>query len=168
MVDGTFMLNCRIASVASAALRWLLGGSFVWAGAIKLADPKSFARTVDAFGLVPETLLIPLAFILPMTEILIGIAVWRRWRGGLPAMAGLLAAFLAVLGYAIGQNLDVDCGCFSVSEQATHTSIKTAFARDLAMLGGIACLGLLTRAGRSSETSSRPGAVRSLPEREDS
>lgn len=161
-------MNHRIETVVSTVLRWLLGGSFVWAGAVKLAAPKSFARAIDAFGLVPEGLLIPLAFILPVTEILIGIAVWRRWRGGLPAMAGLLVVFLGVLGYAIGQNLDVDCGCFSVSEQATHTSIKTAFARDLAMLGGIACLGLLTRAGRNPKKSSRPGVALSLPEREDS
>ena len=127
------------------SLRWLLAGAFLWAGAVKLANPKAFARSLDGFGLVPEPLLPVVAIALPLMELLVGMAVLRRWRGGLPAMAGLLLLFMAVLGMAIGQQLDVDCGCFSVAEQRQNTSAKTAFVRDLLMLAGVILLGLMTR-----------------------
>lgn len=132
-------------TIATTTLRWLLSGLFLWAGAIKLFNPKAFARSIDAFGLVPDTLLAPVAILLPIAEILVGMAVLRRWRGGLPAMTALLLLFMAVLGFAIGQNLDVDCGCFSLAEQQVHTSVKTAFVRDVLMLAGITVLGVISR-----------------------
>ncbi len=44
--------------------------------------------------------------------------------------------FIVVLWYGILNNLDIDCGCFSIDEQKTHDSLKEAFHRDWAMLGG--------------------------------
>lgn len=131
--------------LSAALLRWTLGGLFVWAGVVKLSNPKAFARSVDAFGLAPEPLLPVVAILLPLGEILVGLAVLRRWRGGLPAMAALLGVFILVLGFALGQGLDVDCGCFSVSEQREHTSVRAALLRDLVMLAGVVSLGLLSR-----------------------
>ena len=64
-------------------------------------------------------------------------------------MTALLLTFMAVLGFAISQNLDVDCGCFSVAEQREHTSVKAAMVRDLLMLAGAVCLGMLTRRARA-------------------
>jgi hypothetical protein len=142
--DRRSSLRHRPLIMISSALRWLLAGLFLWAGAIKLADPKSFARSIDAYGLIPDALLVPAAILLPIAEMLIGFAVLRRWRGGLPAMASLLVLFLAVLGYAIGQQLDVDCGCFSVTERQSHTSVEAAFVRDLLMLAAVAALGFLS------------------------
>jgi uncharacterized membrane protein YphA (DoxX/SURF4 family) len=148
--QGRNSLENRGQIIAATTLRWLLGGSFLWAGTIKLSNPRAFAQSIDAFNLVPETLLPPLAILLPLVEVFIGLAVLRRWRGGLPAMTALLFLFLGVLAFAIGQNLDVDCGCFSVAEQQEHTSVKAAFVRDLLMLAGVAALGLLTRRPDSS------------------
>jgi uncharacterized membrane protein YphA (DoxX/SURF4 family) len=148
---------------AAFILRWLLGGAFLWAGAVKLTDPKAFARALDAFGLVPEPLLPPVAVLLPLLELLVGLAVLRRWRGGLPAMAGLLLLFMAVLGYAIGQRLDVDCGCFSLAEQRQHTSVQAAFVRDLLMLAGVVALGLLGR----WQSPLNQGALAPIQEREE-
>mgnify|MGYP002153768423 CR=1 FL=1 len=137
------------------ALRWLLGGLFIWAGAVKLADPKAFARSIDAFGLVPEVLLPPVAVALPVLELLVGVAVVRRWRGGLAGMAALLLLFIGVLGYAMGQQLDVDCGCFSVAEQQGHTSVRTAFWRDLLMLAALMAVAFVDRRIKSVN----PGAL---------
>jgi uncharacterized membrane protein YphA (DoxX/SURF4 family) len=142
-------LDQRTNHIFTLLLRWTLGGMFLWAGVIKLANPKAFARSIDAFGLVPEAFLPPVAILLPITEIFVGLAVLRRWRFGLPAMAALLLVFMAVLGFAISQNLDVDCGCFSVAEQREHTSVKAALVRDLLMLAGVICLGKLARRTRA-------------------
>lgn len=149
-------MKSKLRVVVTTTLRWLLGGLFLWAGAVKLSNPKAFARSVDAFGLVPEMLLPPVAIVLPIVEILVGLAVLRRWRAGLPAMAALLSLFIAVLGFAMGQNLDVDCGCFSVAEQREHTSVKTAIVRDLLMLAGVFCLGLMTPRPNSSSQQAAP------------
>lgn len=154
--EGGGIVKSKIHVVVTTTLRWLLGGLFLWAGLVKLSDPKAFARSIDAFGLVPETLLPPVAIFLPIAEILIGLAVLRRWRAGLPAMAGLLVLFIVVLGFAIGQNLEVDCGCFSVAEQREHTSVKTALVRDLLMLAGVFCLGLMTSRSKSSKQQAAP------------
>lgn len=140
-------------TIATTTLRWLLSGLFLWAGAIKLSNPKAFARSLDAFGLVPDMFLAPVAILLPIAEILVGIAVLRRWRGGLPAMTALLLLFMAVLGFAVGQNLDVDCGCFSVAEQQVQTSAKAAFVRDILMLTGVAMLGVMSRRSGQKITS---------------
>jgi hypothetical protein len=97
-----------------------------------------------------------MAILLPSVEFLIGLAVLRRWRGGLPAMAALLLLFMAVLGFAMGQHLEVDCGCFSVAEQREHTSVKAAFVRDLLMLAGVFCLGLTKSRPNSSNQGASP------------
>jgi uncharacterized membrane protein YphA (DoxX/SURF4 family) len=146
MSNHLFAKRSSVVTCIGIALRWVLGGLFIWAGTVKLAAPRTFARSIDAFDLIPEPLLVPVALLLPLVEIIVGLAVWRGWRRGLPAMAGLLVMFMAILGYAIGQDLDVDCGCFSLADAASHTTLKTAFLRDLAMLVGVAGLGLITRA----------------------
>jgi hypothetical protein len=129
--------------ITEMSLRWLLGALFVWAGVVKLANPKAFARAIDAYGLLPEVLLPGVALLLPLAEIAVGVAAVRRWRGGLAGMAALLFLFLAVLAYAMGQQLDVDCGCFSLAERHGQTSVRTAFGRDLLMLVGVALAGWL-------------------------
>ena len=47
---------------------------------------------------------------------------------------GLLTLFLIALGYAILQNLHVDCGCFSAKEIPTPGALKLAFGRDLGLM----------------------------------
>lgn len=160
-------MPATVVKLSGITLRWVLSGLFIWAGAVKLSAPRTFAHTIDAFDLIPEALLPPVALLLPVLEIVIGLAVLRRWRGGLPAMAGLLFMFMAVLGYGIGQNLDVDCGCFSLAEVQTQTSLKTAFLRDLIMLAGVAGLGLITRAtDRTLHSTTRGTTPPTLPREE--
>lgn len=134
-------MNRPITNGLTLLLSWALGGLFVWAGLVKFSAPKAFSRSIDGFGLVPEPLLPTVAIGLPLLEVLVGLAVIRRWRFGLPAMTTLLILFIAVLGLAVWQNLDVDCGCFSVAEQRAHTSTRTALWRDVLLLAGVALLG---------------------------
>jgi len=118
-------------------LRYLLALLFLWAGVNKLLDPKSFARSIDAFGLVPESMLVVTALGLPMLEIVIALAVALRWRCGLPLMAVILLFFVGVLWYGVLQGLDIDCGCFSLAEQSSHTTLRQAFWRDWLMIAAV-------------------------------
>ncbi len=117
-------------------MRVLLAGVFVWAGAVKLSDPRAFARTLSKWDIVPDPLLAPVAIGLPAFELLAGLGLAFNVRGSLTAISGMLLMFLALLGYGISRNLDVDCGCFSsVEDIAALNSLESAFYRDLWMLG---------------------------------
>jgi uncharacterized membrane protein YphA (DoxX/SURF4 family) len=114
--------------------RLVIGLLFIWAGAAKLVDPKVFARNLSQYGLVPEPLLIPTAVGLPLLEVLAGLGLVFDVGMSLWIIAGLLIAFLMVLGYGIVNNLDVDCGCFSASELAARGALEAAFYRDVGLL----------------------------------
>jgi len=114
--------------------RLVIGLLFIWAGGVKLVEPKVFARNLSQYGLVPEPLLIPTAIGLPLVEVLAGIGLILDVGLSLWIIAGLLIAFLMILGYGLVNNLDVDCGCFSTSELAARGALEAAFFRDVALL----------------------------------
>ena len=60
----------------------------------------------------------------------------RPW--GLHLITGLLALFVLILGYGIVGDLDVDCGCFGAAELDKRASLRTAFIRDLILVGVVA------------------------------
>jgi uncharacterized membrane protein YphA (DoxX/SURF4 family) len=116
-------------------LRLGLACIFIYAGFIKLLDPRAFAHAIAQYDLVPETLLPLVAVGLPALELLAGAGLIFEVRGSLTLIALLLLIFLVTLGYAIWQNLDIDCGCFTTDELAAQDGVITAFRRDLIMIG---------------------------------
>jgi uncharacterized membrane protein YphA (DoxX/SURF4 family) len=122
--------------------RWVLGGIFIYAGSTKLLEPKTFTVLIEAFGIVPEGLLIPVGIALPALEVAAGIGLLFDIKGSLAVIAGLLGLFIAMLGYGIWIGLDVDCGCFGPQDpeaKAFH-SLKISLYRDMIMLAGVAYL----------------------------
>ena len=124
------------------ASRWLyrgiriaLAALFIYGGAVKLMDPHAFARTLSAYNLVPDPLLPVVAIGLPAAELLAGLALVFDVRGSLATITAFFVLFLAVLGYGILQNLDVDCGCFGSEELNKQEGLRIAFYRDLALAG---------------------------------
>ncbi|HOG16244.1 MAG: Methylamine utilization protein MauE [Syntrophaceae bacterium PtaU1.Bin231] len=107
---------------------------FLYGGIVKLIDPKAFARILSAYGLVPEPLLPVVAIGLPALEALAGLALLFDIRGGLAIITGLLGLFVAVLGYGILKDLDVDCGCFGAADLSRQDALRQAFYRDLALI----------------------------------
>jgi uncharacterized membrane protein YphA (DoxX/SURF4 family) len=116
-------------------LRLGLACIFMYAGFIKLLDPRAFAHAIAQYDLIPETLLPLVAVGLPALELLAGVGLSFEVRGSLTLIAILLLIFLVILGYAVWHNLDIDCGCFTVEDLAGQEGIKTAFRRDLIMIG---------------------------------
>ncbi|MBU0544077.1 MAG: DoxX family membrane protein [Proteobacteria bacterium] len=116
--------------------RWGLGGIFIYAGCIKLLEPETFAVLIDAYGIIPENLLMPVAVALPALELAAGIGLLFDIKGSLSMISGLLGLFIAILGYGIWLGLDVDCGCFGPEEpeaKAFH-GLRMTLYRDLVML----------------------------------
>jgi putative oxidoreductase len=99
--------------------RLIIGAVFVYAAYAKLRGPwLQFAVSINAYGILPENALEPVARTLPWAEMALGIAIlsgiWLRWF----ALTGslLLGFFFAMMvrSYAIG--LKIDCGCFGPGE----------------------------------------------------
>jgi putative oxidoreductase len=127
------------------ALRVGLGGLFVFAGIMKLADPVAFAIEIGNYrmgaGFAPY-----LAVILPYIEIALGAAViflpldWRR--GAALALAGLTAVFTVAVAQAVGRGINVDCGCFGgASGPVTWLTV----GRDVALVAAAAAILALDR-----------------------
>jgi uncharacterized membrane protein YphA (DoxX/SURF4 family) len=116
-------------------LRLALAGIFIYAGFIKLLDPRAFAHAIAQYDLIPDGLLPIVAVGLPSLELLAGLGLILEVRGSLSVIAVLLLIFLVILGYAVWQNLDIDCGCFTADELDAQHSVTVAFWRDLMMIG---------------------------------
>lgn len=113
---------------------------FIYAGSVKLIDPKAFARTISHFGLVPEPLLPVIAIGLPALEVIAGLALVFDLGVGLYGVSGLLLLFVCVLGYGVLNDMNVDCGCFGPEEIAEKRSLVHALYRDLLFAGMVAFL----------------------------
>ena len=119
-------------------IRWILGGVFIYAGSIKLMEPEVFAVLIEAYGIVPESLLMPLAVVLSILEVAAGFGLVFDMEGSLSVITGLLMLFIVILSYGIRMELDVDCGCFGPEDpeaKAFH-GLRLSFYRDLIMLSG--------------------------------
>jgi putative oxidoreductase len=126
----------------------LLGGLFVYAGAIKIADPMHFAIDIDNYKMLPWAVSVRLAFYLPWLEIFCGLAVISRvlYRGGLSILTALIAVFITASIIAKGRGLDISCGCFG--EASKYLSFTWHLALDFILL---ALAFLLFRHDRGSQ-----------------
>jgi len=115
-------------------LRLGLGLVFIYAGAVKLMEPRAFALVLSQYGLVPSALLAPVALGLPALEVLAGLGLCLDLRGSLGIITGMLLVFMVVLWFGVLRGLEIDCGCFSAEEQAGHEGLRAALRRDFYML----------------------------------
>jgi uncharacterized membrane protein YphA (DoxX/SURF4 family) len=115
-------------------LRAVIGGVFIYSGTIKVLDVRGFARMVSQYNLVPDHLLAPVAYGLPVVEVLAGIGLLFEIPGALTAISGMLIMFIGILWYGILKDLDIDCGCFSIEELRGQDSLKKALYRDIVMV----------------------------------
>ena len=122
--------------------RWGLAVLFIFSGLTKLAEPAQFAVLIDAYGILPEVLVMPLALLLPVVEVIAGSCLIFNVRGSLMTITLLMVLFLAVLGYGIWMGLDVDCGCFGPEDpeaKAFH-GLRQVFYRDMVIMAVVAIL----------------------------
>jgi putative oxidoreductase len=95
-------------------LRLLVGGAFVFAGALKIADPAKFALDIANYRLMPHELINLTAILLPWIEVAAGLFVLAGiWlRAAALVIIGLTVVFFAVIVSALARRLNIECGCF--------------------------------------------------------
>ena len=125
----------------------IVGGVFIYAGAIKALDPVRFASDIDNYKILPWVISVRLAFYLPWLEILCGFALILRrlYLGGLSILTALVAVFLVATIAAKARGLDITCGCFGHTSQ--HWSFPLHLAIDLAILAALLALYFRVRSG---------------------
>ncbi|HVF73360.1 MAG TPA: MauE/DoxX family redox-associated membrane protein [Chthoniobacterales bacterium] len=118
----------------------LIGGLFVYAGAVKVIDPVEFARDIDNYKMLPWQLSVGLALYLPWLEILCGLGLITSvlFRGSVLIITALMSLFIVVTIISKARGLDITCGCFG------HASESLSFAwhlvLDFALLAGLLLL----------------------------
>ena len=117
------------------AARLLVGAVLIYAGASKTSAPaEEFALIIDSYALIPPSLALPLAGVLPWLELLVGWALLLGVNGRAAASAalGMFGLFLAALGSVVLRGIPLpNCGCFG---GAMHFSPLQGLAFDSAML----------------------------------
>lgn len=149
------------------ALAFLVGGVFLYACMDKILEPRKFAAIVYQYqvigpsarvGFLPANLL---AVTLPWVELVVGLfLVTGLWRREAAAVAGgMLVMFLAAIGIATAQGVDVaNCGCFSVGEHG-RTPGWMLVLQDLALLAACAVLALFPARARERVASVAPATA---------
>lgn len=166
---GILMNKARINQVAVShlkaadlwayrSLRIVIGGVFVYSGTIKVMDVKGFARMVSQYNLVPDQFLAPVAYGLPVLELLAGIGLIFDLPAALSAITGMLVTFIGILWYGILKDLDIDCGCFSTEEIKGQDSLRQALYRDIVMVAVCGYL-YVSRIFRSTHGRGRPKII---------
>ncbi len=97
-----------------ALLRLLVGGAFVLAGVLKIADPAKFAMAVANYRLFPHETLNLVAILVPPVEVAAGLfvlaGVWLR--AAALVIVWMTALFLLLITSALARGLNIECGCF--------------------------------------------------------
>ena len=125
----------------------IVGGIFIYAGAIKVLDPIQFGIDIDNFKILPWFISVRLAFYLPWLEIFCGLALIARrvYLGGLSILAALTSVFIIATVAAKVRGLDITCGCFGHASK--NWSFSQHLAVDLAILGALIALSFRVASG---------------------
>lgn len=127
-------------SILRRIVALIVGGIFIYAGAIKVMDPIGFARDIDNYHMLPWALSVRLAFYLPWLEVFCGLAVLCGlfYRGGLLILNALIFIFIIASIVAKARGLDITCGCFG--HASNNWSFSSHLALDLVLLVAAAFL----------------------------
>ena len=122
--------------------RLVLGGSLLYAGAIKLPDMKRSVIAVQAYELpLPGWATQFIGYALPVGEVLLGAVIvagiFTRWTALLGVL--LMAVFIIGIASAWARGLNIDCGCFTPGGVLAD-DVKTKYLEDILRdVGFIAC-----------------------------
>jgi len=118
-------------AIAGLVARLLVGAVLVYAGASKAAAPaEEFALVIGAYDVVPMSMTLPLAGLLPWVELLVGWALILGVESKLASAAAgaMTGVFLMAIASVLVRGIPIpNCGCFG---DAMHFTPAHAFVFD--------------------------------------
>jgi len=125
----------------AASARILLGGWFVYSGAVKVVGTglDRFTRDIANYQLVAPPWDAIAAYTVPWFEIVAGagLIVGLCRRGAILTLAGLVAVFAFCIGWAWVHQLDIACGCHGGDAPIQYWHKVAEFAAYWLMLAGL-------------------------------
>lgn len=120
------------------AARLVVGGVWIYAGAIKLPDPYGSVQAVRAYQLLPSSAAEFVGYLLPVLEAVVGFAlvVGLLTRGAAAISALLFVAFIIGIASVWARGIEIDCGCFGGggAEPGASSQYPWEIARDVGLL----------------------------------
>jgi putative oxidoreductase len=122
------------------AIAIIIGGLFIYAGAVKVIDPAEFARDIDNYKMLPWQVSVWMGLYLPWLEIFCGLALIVRvfYRGSIFILTALMVLFIVITIIAKARGLDISCGCFGHASK--YLSFAWHLVLDFLLLGGLVLL----------------------------
>lgn len=133
-------MTSRLAPWLGLAVRLVVGGVWIAAGAVKLPDPGASVEAVRAYQALPPDLVAPVGQLLPVVEVVVGamlvVGLLTRAAGG--ASAALQLVFIVGIVSVWVRGIDIDCGCFGGGgyDPNAADAYKWEVLRDTALLAG--------------------------------
>lgn len=95
--------------------RVFVGLLFIFSSLEKIVDPASFAQAISNYKLLPLSMPMTLATIIPWLELMCGFTLLSGvlMRGGSLLLASMLLVFTVAVISGIIRELDISCGCFT-------------------------------------------------------
>jgi uncharacterized membrane protein YphA (DoxX/SURF4 family) len=121
--------------IVGLLVRVALGLIFIYASLDKISHPGEFAKIVNNYQLLPAVLINIFALILPMLELLCGIALILGVlvRPAAAWAVAMLVMFIGAVSLALSQGININCGCFSTSTHARTLGLNLLL-QDIGML----------------------------------
>ncbi|MBU2636496.1 MAG: DoxX family membrane protein [Bacteroidetes bacterium] len=96
--------------------RVVVGFVLIIASVPKIAEPSTFAKSIQAYQIVPGFLVNLFALSIPWLELVIGIFLifGLLLRGSSLLSAVLFSAFSVLIAVSLFRGLSIDCGCFGL------------------------------------------------------
>ncbi len=124
---------------AGLVARLVVGGVWIYAGAIKLPDPDQSVNAVRAYELLPGDTAVTVGHLLPILEVVVGgmLVLGLLVRGAAAVSAALFVVFIAGIVSVWARGMEIDCGCFGGGGYDPDAASKYPWeiARDTALLG---------------------------------
>ena len=142
--------------MSSAVKEWIgllarlaTGGVWIVAGAVKLPDPYASVAAVRAYDLLPEAVVPTVGQLLPVLEVVIGLALVLGvlTRGAAVVSTVLFALFIVAIASVWARGMTIDCGCFGGggTDPDAASSYPWEIARDAVLMIASAYLVVLPR-----------------------
>ena len=104
------------------AVRLVVGSIFVFSSIEKASDPYAFALLIENYKILPFSINLFIATLLPWTELVCGMALifGISFRGASAILGSMTTLFTLAVISGILRDLDITCGCFTLDPEASR------------------------------------------------